>query len=66
MPGFAGGPEELHDALVWLVGCPPKKQGMSSWKKCGMSVWKVWRVSSKKSARAGVGARDASVNAAIG
>ena len=52
--------------MVWLVGCPPKAQGMSSWKKCGMSVWKVRRASSKKSARAGAGAKDASVNTAIG
>jgi hypothetical protein len=37
---------------------------MSSWKKCGMPVVKVWRAPSKKSARAGVGAKEASVNTA--
>jgi hypothetical protein len=41
--------------LVPLVGWPPNAHGTSSWKKCGMSVWKVFRMSSKKSARAGDG-----------
>ena len=63
---LAGSSDEWHEVLVPLVGCPPKAQGMSSWKKCGMPVVKVWRRPSKKSARAGVGARQASVNAAIG
>ena len=53
--GRAGGVDlaDLHDVLVWLVGCPPKAHGMSSWKKCGMSLLKVRRTSSRKSARAG-------------
>src|SRR5579863_9750051 len=38
---FFGCSEDLHDVLVPLVGFPPKAQGMSSWKKCGMSVSKV-------------------------
>jgi hypothetical protein len=61
-----GRSDEWHDVLVPLVGCPPKAQGMSSWKKCGMPVWKVSRTPSKKSARAGIGAREASVNTATG
>jgi len=52
----AGLPELLHEALAPLVGFPPKAQGMSSWKKCGMSVVKVRFTSfGKSSARAGAG-----------
>jgi hypothetical protein len=43
-----------HDDLAPLVGWPPNAQGMSSWKKCGTSVWKVRFTSLKNSARAGV------------
>src|SRR6185437_5977064 len=56
----------LHEDLVPLVGCPPKVQGISSWKKCGMSVVKVLRASSKKSARAGEGAAAARIRTAVG
>jgi hypothetical protein len=38
---LAGSSDEWHEVLVPLVGCPPKAQGMSSWKKCGMPVVKV-------------------------
>ena len=56
----------MHDVLVWLVGSPPNAHGMSSWKKCGMSLVNVRRISSKKSARAGKASAHASANAAIG
>lgn len=63
---FAGWSDEWHDVLVPLVGCPPKAQGMSSWKKCGMPVVKVWRRPSKKSARAGVAVSKATASAVTG
>jgi len=62
----AGCAADLHDVLVWLVGCPPKAQGMSSWKKCGMSVVNVRRTSSKKAARAGAAVAHTNVNTMIG
>jgi hypothetical protein len=60
--GFAGVSADLHEVLVPLVGLPPKAQGMSSWKKWGMSVLTVFRMSSKKSARAGAGANAVKAN----
>ena len=63
--GLSSGFGELQDFRVWLVGCPPKAQGTSSWKKCGISLVKVLRTSSRKSALAGAAAAITEMAAAL-